>query len=97
MDLDHLVVGSGLAGLSFAALMAHAGRRVRVLEAHEYAGGYGHTFEIGGKYKFNAQLHYVWNCGEGRTVNRFLRKLLARVMPPPPPAAPRARAANDES
>lgn len=77
-DPEFLVVGSGLAGLSFAALMAHAGRRVRVLEAHSHPGGFGHTFAFGKgdrTFRFNAQLHYVWNCGPGRTVDNFLRKL----------------------
>lgn len=75
MKSDYLVVGSGLAGLSFAALMAQAGKKITLLEAHEYPGGYGHTFEEGGRYKFNAQLHYVWNCGKGRNVYNFLKKL----------------------
>jgi all-trans-retinol 13,14-reductase len=75
MEPEFLIVGSGLAALSFGALMASAGRRVRILEAHEVAGGYGHTFTAGGKYRFNAQLHYVWNCGPGRTVDTFLRKV----------------------
>lgn len=72
--VDHVIVGSGLAALSFAALMARAGRRVVVLEAHDKPGGYGHTFDMAG-YRFNAQLHYVWNVGEDRTVGRLLRKL----------------------
>ncbi len=75
---DHLIVGSGLAGIAFGALMARTGRRVRVLEAHHHAGGYGHTFEFGKgdrRFRFNAQFHYVWNCGPGRTVDNFLRKL----------------------
>ena len=72
---EYLVLGSGLAGLSFAALMAQSGRRVCVLEAHDTAGGYGHTFEEAGQYRFNAQLHYVWNCGEGQPVHTFLRRL----------------------
>lgn len=58
--------------------MARSGRRVLVLEAHHHAGGYGHTFEFGNDgrhYRFNAQFHYVWNCGRGRTVDNFLRKL----------------------
>ena len=74
MRPDYLIVGSGISALAFGALMARAGRSVWVLEAHEVPGGYGHTFEAGG-YRFNAQLHYVWNCGEGRTVHRFLDKL----------------------
>ncbi|HMV65953.1 MAG TPA: NAD(P)/FAD-dependent oxidoreductase [Myxococcota bacterium] len=78
MHVDYLVLGSGLAGLSFAALAAHRGRRVVVVEAHEHPGGYGHTFSYGKapkEYRFNAQLHYVWNCGPEQTVGRFLRKL----------------------
>ena len=71
---DYLILGSGLAGLSFAALMAKAGKKVKLLEAHEFPGGYGHTFVEGDKYRFNAQLHYVWNCGKGQTVNMFLNK-----------------------
>lgn len=74
MEPDYLIVGSGLSALAFGALMADAGRKVVIVEAHDTVGGYGHTFSVG-PYRFNAQLHYVWNAGEGRTVNRFLRKL----------------------
>jgi len=72
---DYLILGSGLSSLSFAALMAKAGKKVKIIEAHEFPGGYGHTFVEGNKYRFNAQLHYVWNCGEGQAVNNFLKKL----------------------
>ena len=75
MQTDYLVVGSGLSALVFGALMAKVGRSVRVLEAHEYPGGFGHTFTMAQQYHFNAQLHYVWDCGEGHTVNQVLRKL----------------------
>ena len=43
---DHIVVGSGLSGLVFAALAAASGESVLVLEAHEHPGGYGHTFQM---------------------------------------------------
>jgi all-trans-retinol 13,14-reductase len=75
MKTDFLIVGSGLSALVFGALMANAGKTVRVLEAHEHPGGFGHTFTMAKKYTFNAQLHYVWDCGEGYTVNRVLKKL----------------------
>ena len=74
MQTDYLIVGSGIAALSLGALLAKSGRSVRGLEAHYAPGGYGHTFEAAG-YRFNAQLHYVWNCGPGRSVNRVLGKL----------------------
>ena len=75
MKTDYLIVGSGLSALTFGALMANSGKTVQILEAHEHAGGFGHTFTMAKKYKFNAQFHYVWDCGEGQTVNRVLKKL----------------------
>ncbi len=72
---DYLILGTGLSALSFGALMAKAGRSVKLVEAHEYPGGYGHTFPQGEKYRFNAQLHYVWNCGKGQPVYQVLEKL----------------------
>lgn len=71
---DHLIVGSGISSLAFAALMTQAGKKVLILEAHSSIGGYGHTF-YEGPYKFNAQLHYVIGCGKNKTVNLFLKKL----------------------
>ena len=75
MKPDYLIVGSGLSALVFGALMANSGKSVQILEAHEYSGGFGHTFTMAKKYTFNAQLHYVWDCGEGHTVNQVLKKL----------------------
>ena len=75
MKPDYLIVGSGLSALTFGALMANAGKTVQILEAHEHPGGFGHTFTMAKKYTFNAQFHYVWDCGEGQTVNRVLKKL----------------------
>ena len=75
MAVDYLIVGSGLSALVFGALMANAGKQVHILESHEYPGGFGHTFTMAKKYTFNAQLHYVWDCGEGNTVNRVLKRL----------------------
>ena len=57
---DYLIVGSGLASLVFGSLAAKSGKVVHIIEAHEFAGGFGHTFEMANKYKFNAQFHYVW-------------------------------------
>jgi all-trans-retinol 13,14-reductase len=75
MKPDYLIVGSGLSALVFGALMASFGKTVQILEAHEHPGGFGHTFTMAKKYTFNAQFHYVWDCGEGQTVNQVLKKL----------------------
>ena len=75
MKPDYLIVGSGLSALVFGALMANSGKTVQILEAHEHPGGFGHTFTMAKKYTFNAQFHYVWDCGEGQTVHQVLKKL----------------------
>lgn len=42
---DVIVIGSGMGGLTAAALLAeHGNRRVLVLERHYEAGGFTHTF-----------------------------------------------------
>src|SRR5512139_22818 len=73
-DYDELVIGTGMAGLTVGALLARAGRRVLFLEAHEFAGGYAHTFPMG-DYRFCAQVHYVFGCGEGEPVHDLLERL----------------------
>jgi all-trans-retinol 13,14-reductase len=71
---DELVIGAGMAGLTVAALLAADGRRVLVCEAHDTPGGYAHTFGVGA-YRFCAQVHYIFGCGEGETIHQVLRRL----------------------
>ncbi|MEZ4220587.1 MAG: NAD(P)/FAD-dependent oxidoreductase [Polyangiaceae bacterium] len=73
-DFDDLVIGAGMAGLATGALLARQGRRVLMLEAHDTPGGYAHTFRMG-EYRFCAQVHYIFNCGEGEPVHELLRRL----------------------
>ena len=81
MDFDDLVIGAGMAGLAVASLLAGSGRRVLVLEAHDVAGGYAHTFAVK-DHRFCAQVHYVFGCGEGETVDRLLGRLGLREAVP---------------
>ncbi len=71
---DDLVIGSGMGGLTVASLLSRAGRRVLVLEAHDVPGGYAHTFRMR-DFRFCAQVHYIFNCGEGESIHNFLTKL----------------------
>jgi all-trans-retinol 13,14-reductase len=74
MDFDDIVIGAGMAGLAVASLLTRSGRRVLVLEAHDVPGGYAHTFTVKG-FRFCAQVHYIFGCGEGETVDRLLARL----------------------
>jgi all-trans-retinol 13,14-reductase len=56
---DAIVVGSGIGGLSTAAILARRrGMRVLVLERHYTAGGFTHTFERKG-FEWDVGIHYV--------------------------------------
>ena len=57
-DYDAIVIGSGLGGLTCAALLARAGRRVLVLERHYTAGGFTHAFRRRG-YEWDVGVHYI--------------------------------------
>ncbi|HLH45036.1 MAG TPA: hydroxysqualene dehydroxylase HpnE [Bryobacteraceae bacterium] len=59
--MDVIVVGGGLAGLSAAAALASAGRRVRVLEGRPYLGGRAASYEAGGETIDNCQ-HILLRC-----------------------------------
>jgi all-trans-retinol 13,14-reductase len=56
---DAIVIGSGIGGLTAAALLAkHGGKRVLVLERHYEVGGYTHTFHRPG-YEWDVGVHYI--------------------------------------
>lgn len=56
---DAIVIGSGMGGLTTAALLAkHAGKRVLVLERHYTAGGFTHAFHRPG-YEWDVGVHYI--------------------------------------
>jgi all-trans-retinol 13,14-reductase len=71
-DYDAVVIGSGIGGLTSAAMLAkHGGRKVLVLERHYTPGGYTHVFHRPG-YDWDVGVHYVGGMRPGSTLRRIL-------------------------
>jgi all-trans-retinol 13,14-reductase len=67
---DAIVIGSGIGGLAAAALLAkHAQKRVLVLERHDAAGGFTHTFRRPG-YEWDVGVHYIGGVNQARSATR---------------------------
>ena len=59
-DIDVIVIGSGIGGLTTAGLLSKFGKKVLVLEQHYIAGGTTHSFEDKGV-EHETGLHYIGN------------------------------------
>ena len=59
---DAIVIGSGMGGLTTAAMLSDLGWTVCVLEQHYTAGGYTHSYERNG-YEWDVGVHYIGDVG----------------------------------
>ncbi|MGI9245753.1 MAG: phytoene desaturase family protein, partial [Steroidobacteraceae bacterium] len=67
---DALVIGSGIGGLTTAALLSELGQKVAVLEQHYTAGGNTHSYERAG-YDWDVGVHYLGDLGTRTTTRRL--------------------------
>ena len=72
---DAVVVGAGLGGLSAAAYLAAAGKRVLLLERYTALGGSSHVFRRKNRWEFDCGVHYVGECGPGGVVSDIVAGL----------------------
>ena len=68
---DALIIGSGIGGLTTAALLSELGWKVAVLEQHYTAGGATHSYERNG-YEWDVGVHYLGDMGTKTTVRRMM-------------------------
>jgi len=67
---DAIVIGSGIGGLTTAALLSEQDWKVCVLEQHYTAGGYTHSYDRNG-YEWDVGVHYIGDVG-ARTRTRMM-------------------------
>jgi all-trans-retinol 13,14-reductase len=67
---DALVIGSGMGGLTTAAMLSELGWKVCVLEQHYTAGGYTHSYERNG-YEWDVGVHYIGDVGAKTRTRRM--------------------------
>jgi len=61
-NYDAVIIGSGIGGLTTAALLSDLGWKVCVLEQHYTAGGYTHSYDRNG-YEWDVGVHYIGDVG----------------------------------
>ena len=71
---DDIVIGSGMGGMTAAALLAKMGRRVLVLEQHYTPGGFTHAFPRG-KYVWDVGVHAIGEVTRHSLSGRLLEHL----------------------
>lgn len=69
-DYDAVIIGSGMGGLTNAALLSELGWKVCVLEQHYTAGGYTHSYERNG-YEWDVGVHYIGDVGAQTRTRRM--------------------------
>ncbi len=61
-NYDAIIIGSGIGGLTTAASLSSAGKKVLVLEQHYTAGGFTHSYSREG-YEWDVGVHYIGDVG----------------------------------
>jgi len=66
----NVLIGSGMGGLTTAALLSELGWKVCVLEQHYTAGGYTHSYNRDG-YEWDVGVHYIGDVGTKTRTRRM--------------------------
>lgn len=73
-NLDTVIIGSGIGGLTAALCLARAGQKVLIVEQHKLPGGWCQSFKLSG-FRFSPGLHYVGGLNKGGSLYRLYKGL----------------------
>lgn len=71
---DYIIIGSGMGGMTTAAVLSKLGKRVLVLEQHYVPGGFTHVFKRK-RWEWDVGVHAIGEVTEHALVGRILSKL----------------------
>ncbi len=70
-EIDHIIIGSGIGGLTTANWLASAGQKVVVLEQHYTPGGFMHSFKRKKGFNWDVGVHYMGNMEKTESLRGF--------------------------
>ncbi len=79
-NIDHIIVGSGIGGLTTAIWLAKSGKKVVVLERHYTPGGFTHSFKRKNGFKWDVGVHYVGNVEKGNQLRGFFDLITSKKL-----------------
>ncbi len=71
---DYIVIGSGIGGMTAAAMLSKIGKRVLVLEQHNIPGGFTQTFKRPG-HRWDVGVHLIGEMSERSYPGRLMKAL----------------------
>jgi phytoene dehydrogenase-like protein len=71
-EIDVIVIGAGIGGLSVANFLAKHGKKVLVFEKHDKPGGYLTSFTRKG-FQFDSSVFHLTELGENQTIPNFIK------------------------
>lgn len=79
-NIDHIIIGSGIGGLTTAIWLAKSGKKVVVLERHYTPGGFTHSFKRKNGFKWDVGVHYVGNVEKGNQLRGFFDLITSKKL-----------------